>query len=265
MKKLLVTCLVILTVVSLTACGKNKDETKISDGYVDNNGDVYANQEVKEQTETDATETDATEAEETTESTSTKTDKESNIAEPLDMFYNVQQDPNALLVVDMNTVSIDGKLMAFPSDYKYVSEKFNNLYTIEVQKYTKQIPVTGEEVGESFEVHTTPTTGSGDIVFLFKSNTDGQCKLSEMKCYGFQLQGGNNTKDPVFTMALPHLITFGSSYDAIIDEFGIEGKEHTQDKDANYMIIYDSKDTTYKYKFVGYDSGLYLVRIEYEK
>ena len=86
-----------------------------------------------------------------------------------------------------------------------------------------------------------------------------------MKCYGFQLQGGNNTKDPVFTMALPHLITFGSSYDAIIDEFGIEGKEHTQDKDANYMIIYDSKDTTYKYKFVGYDSGLYLVRIEYEK
>ena len=101
MKKLLVTCLVIITVVSLTACGKNKDETKISNGYIDDNGDVYANQEVKEQTETDATETDATEAEETTESTSTKTDKESNIAEPLDMFYNVQQDPNALLVVDM--------------------------------------------------------------------------------------------------------------------------------------------------------------------
>lgn len=259
MKKLLIVCLIILNVASLTACGK-EEENKLYE-----NGDIYINQEVKEQTETDADKTEETKTEEPTESTQDKTDKESIIDEPLEMYYNVQQDKNAFLVVDMNTVSIDGQLMAFPSDYNYVSEKFSDLYTVEVQKYTQHIPVTGEEVGESFEVHSTPTTGSGDIVFLFKSNTDSQCKLSEMKCYGFQLQGGNNTKDLVFTMALPNLITFGSSYDAIIDEFGTDGKAHKQNKAANYMIIYDSKDTTYKYKFVGYDSGLYLVRIEYEK
>ena len=167
-------------------------------------------------------------------------------------------------VQDMNTISIDGKLIALPCDYSYLAEKFDGFYTKQIQKYTTYVDVTGEEVGTEFEVYTNPTTGDGTIKFILKSKDGNESPITQMECVGFELEGGNYEGTKVFTCALPNWISFGSTIDEVYEYFGkdTERKSYSKDGGSEFMLIYELDDMSLK--FIGYDSGVHTIRVEYK-
>lgn len=255
MKKILVLGLSLLMAVSMAACGKEEEPEEI---YPEHN---YAQNDIVEKPE-----------ETTDTSTATPTqivldeppEEEEEVWEhleivPQEMVYNVTDDVNMNEVRDMTTISIDGKLTAFPCDYEYLSEKFGTFYIEEVGKYLIKTDVTGDEVGTYFEVHATPTTGEGTIIFKFKSDTE--TKLSNMECVGYKLQAGNNSGDKLMTCALPNWINFGSSIESIREQFGQNTKSGSYSKKGSFMLYYSFED--YDINFVGYDDGLYIIDVTY--
>jgi len=157
-------------------------------------------------------------------------------------------------------LAIDGKLTAFPCDYMYLSEKFGPFYIEEVGKYLIKKDVTGEEVGTYFEVHATPTTGDGNIIFKFKSDTE--TTISNTKCVGYKLQAGNNSGDKLMTCALPNWINFGSAKESIYEQFGQNTKSGSYAKKGSFMLYYSFEE--YDINFVGYNDGLYIIDVEYK-
>ena len=257
MKKILIVGLSLLMAVSMVACGKKDDEPE--EIYPEEHN--YAQNEVVEKPVEEETTEDVTPTTVVVEEPEEEEDTWEHLdIVPKEMMYNVVDDVNMNEVIDMNTISIDGKLTAFPCDYTYLSEKFGPFYIEEVGKYLIKKDVTGEEVGTYFEVHATPTTGDGNIIFKFKSDTE--TTISNMKCVGYKLQAGNNSGDKLMTCALPNWINFGSAKESIYEQFGQNTKSGSYAKKGSFMLYYSFEE--YDINFVGYNDGLYIIDVEYK-
>ncbi|MBQ8218589.1 MAG: hypothetical protein IJZ79_02465 [Bacilli bacterium] len=259
MKRFLVVGLMMLTILSLTACNKEEDPTSTAEPN-------YAINETKDTTEEDTTEENI-EPSTTIESTTEEiVEEEIIIPEAKDQIYNVKPDQYAQDVRDMSTISIDGKLIGFPCTYKYVTEVFGQLNTVEYAKYGSiYTPVDETITSTSFEVYATPVTGAGQIRFTFRSADDTPVTITEMSCAEIMVQGGNTTGEEVMTFALPQSITFGSTLDDLLDVYGVSNATHSESDNnaADYRIRFVFEDLHQCYEFTGYDNGLFIAKINY--
>lgn len=258
MKKLLVLGLTLLMMLSLAACKKEEEPEEIYPEH------KYAENELVETTETEEPSEETTVAPTVEPTTETTTEEEKYQIEFHDMIYNTSDDVHMNDVRDMNTISIDGKLIALPCDYSYLAEKFDGFYTKQIQKYTTYIDITGEEVGTEFEIYTNPTTGDGTIKFILKSKDGNEVPITQMECVGFELEGGNYEGTKVFTCALPNWISFGSTIDEVYEYFGrdTDRKSYSKDGGSEFMLFYELEDMSLK--FVGYDCGVHTIHVEYK-
>ena len=249
MKRILLLTLSMLMIIAITACSKKKEEPTTEE----NNN--YAVNEVKEDTE---------EEEDTEDELSENTTEEEFVAK--DQVYNVKQDKYAKDIVDMTTISIDGKVIGFPCTYQYAVEIFGQLNAQLSNKYTiTYTPVDETLVDKSFEVYVLPTTGEGTIKLKFTADEDKAATITEMKCTEVTLKGGNTEGTEIMTCALPNSLTFGSTYEDIKNTFNDDNITHyeTTHNDTEYRIRYAYPELNQCYEFTGHDNGLYIVTANY--
>lgn len=253
MKKIFILGLSLLMVVSMASCGKTEEpETTSEHNYAEN--DIV--NKPTEETTTSNTEVEVIVIEEPEEKT------KPTIEDPLDMYYNVTDDPNMNSVLDMNTVSIDGKMVAFPCDYEYLVEKFGSFYTESTGKYIIKTDIDETTRATSIDVKTEPTSGEGSIIFKFRSSDGTEKPITELTCIGFTLQAGSNYNEKLMTCALPNWISFGSSPDQIQEYFTEIPKNDSFVKSDSFMLFYEYD--MYDIRFVGYDGGLYNIDVTYK-
>lgn len=262
MKRLLLIGLSVLTIMSITACGKTEEETPTTE----NNN--YAVNEVRDTTEEDEDESEEEITQEQVVSENTTEESEEEIPPEFiakDQIYNVEDDVNARDIRDMNTISIDGNLIGFPLDYNYLTTIFNNLYTKGyVGVYENTFPIDLETKSTQFEVYADPKTGTGVICFTFTSIDGKETTIDKMVCNKVYLRGGNTKGDKVMTIALPQFIKFGSSYEELTSVFNWNpSKAEVENGKTDFRLTYYSEDGTQKYEFVGYDGGLNMVTLTY--
>lgn len=253
MKKIFILGLSLLMVVSMAACGKEEEPEVIPEhNYAENE---VVNKPTEEIT-TSNNEVEVIVVEEPEEKI------KPTIADPLDMYYNVTDDPNMNSVLDMTTVSIDGKMVAFPCNYEYLAEKFGSFYTESVGKYVIKTNVDETTCATSIDVKTEPTSGEGSITFKFRSPDGTEKPITELTCVGFTLQAGSNYNEQLMTCALPNWISFGSSPEQIQEYFTGIPVNDSFIKSDSFMLFYEYD--TYDIRFVGYDGGLYNIDVTYK-
>lgn len=255
MKKICMLGLSLLMVVSMAACGKTEEpEITPKHNYAEN--DVVDKPKEEKVTTTSGNEVEVIVMDEPEE------EAKPTIAEPLDMYYNVTDDPNMNSVLDMTTVSIDGKMVAFPCNYDYLVEKFGSFYTESVGKYIIKTDVDETTYATSIDVKTEPTSGEGSITFKFRSSDGTEKPITELTCVGFTLQAGSNYNEKLMTCALPNWISFGSSPEQIQEYFTEIPKNDSFVKTDSFMLFYEYDE--YDLRFVGYDGGLYSIDVTYK-
>jgi len=260
MKRYLVIGLFLLTILSLTACKKEEPEATTSPNYAvnetkdttDEEDEYYEDEEV-------ISDNNITTAE-------PEEEPEEIVIQPAkDNIYNVSQDQYAADIQNMSTISIDGKLIGFPCNYNYVVEKFGTLYTVDYNGRIgdSYIPVDETTTATEYKVYAFPETGEGMIQFTFKSDTP--VLITEMTCNDITVQGGNTTGEKVMTFALPQYITFGSTFDEIVNVFGTEYITHYESTNnaSDFRLRFVYEDLNQCYEFTGYDNGLYFAKINY--
>lgn len=258
MKKFLLIGLLSISMLSLAACGKDKEPEETKD---DGN---YAINEVRDTVEEEEEETEAElvpvapVVEETTETT----EPEKYVAP--DEIYNVAEDQYAADVRSLDTISIDSNLIGFPCSYSYVAERFD-LYT---RQYIgggleKTVPIDDTLEDYTFEVEAIPKSGEGVIKFTFTSSN--KTTITNMQCTKVTLLGGNTEGNTVMSLALPQFITFGSSYQDILDVFGIDNITHDEStkSGSEYRVRYLFEDQHILMEMTGHDGGLYIVTLTY--
>lgn len=247
----------LLSILLLTACGKQSDNN-----VVDTTSHNYAVNTVK-QIDPNASNT---EDEQTIESTETTSISDNDIYEPLpdDYKYNTEDDPNAIYVVDFNTIVIDGKMIALPCSYDYLVETFGPLYEISnVGRYTTNTYVDGTEVGTQFDLYADTTTGQGTIQFTFTSTTE--TSINNMALTKCTLSAGNKDNDKIMSLAIPGHIKFGSTLKEIRDYYGksTDSGSYSQNDGRDFYQIYKIENG--RLILVGMDNGLHTVIIEYKE
>lgn len=259
MKKFLFIGISILTLSTLVACGKKTEPEVVPD---DSNYAINETRDPVEEPDDDIPDIITEVPVEITEDESNKI-PESMIAH--DQIYNISADKNALNIKDMNTISIDGKLVSFPCDYNYIIDKFGELYNVTTNGFTGTItmdPVDTSVTGTIFEVDAKPETGTGTITFKFISDDGSNKSITNMTCTGVTLQGGNIDGTKVMTLALPNNVTFGSGYKDITAFLDDPSKGQT-DKDS-YRLLYNLYDENRMFVFVGYNNGLNFIQLDYK-
>lgn len=258
MKKLILFMTIFASMISFSSCGNKQDSS------TQEQTEYYAVNDVKNRDRTGQIE------EQHTDSVATSSEAESEdpfanmTYEEIKKYYdiedhtfNVVKDVNADKVTDMNTISIDGKLISFPVDYKTLKDKFE-LYTEAYQKYTYTEPVDEKSTQTLMEVHAKPTTGTGIIIFVFTS--DEPKTISEMTCKQVILTGSATDNSQLMTIALPYGITFGCSYEDVQTDKDTQHYETTESENWKYTI----KDDSYSVSYSGISNKLYSVNITYK-
>ncbi len=253
-KLFLVMMLLVMMSIAIISCGKeDTEETEESHNYAVN--------EVKDMTESEELETETDLWSQYTEESESETAETIVIADPLPMTFNTTVDANASYILDMNAISMDGHIIAFPCDFNYLRDIFGELYLVEYPSSNSVL--TGDEEGTYIDATFNPTTGYGVVTFKFKSPNDTTCKLTDMICYGFEAFGGNNYNDPVMTIALPNNIMFGSSISEIRDYFGSVIENGSFNDKSGFNSIYKTDICTVSFR--GFNDRLNMISVDYSQ
>lgn len=178
--------------------------------------------------------------------------------------FNTEEDINALDVKDMNTISIDGKMISFPCDYSDLKKEFE-LYQIAYSR-VGDIPMDVNETDKNitFSIFATPTTGDGRIEFIFTSKNNESQTINDMICREVNLSVDSTDNEKLMTFALPNDIVFGSSYETIRDTYYYFDM-HEMNDTSDVWLLKTLSDEDYVITFHGNDRGLVMLNIRYKE
>ena len=251
MKKILISIIALISIFSFSSCN-NQDDTSVQEQT-----DHYAVNETKARNNSDSIAEQSSNIIDDSSTVSSMTMEE--IYEYYDLkrtTFNVVKDVNADKVTNMKTISIDGKLITFPTNYETLKKSFE-LYTEEYQKYVYEKPIDETVEQTVFEVHARPTTGEGTIIFMFTSDTPK--KITEMTCKQVILTAVTKENEQLMTIALPDDIVFGCKYENVENK---NNNHYESTKTEGWTFVYDTEEYTVKYS--GVDGGLYSINITYK-
>ena len=170
-------------------------------------------------------------------------DRDPNSGDNIDtsvLYFNIVEDANYdNSLIDMDTISIDGHVVDFPSTYEEITNTFGELHSLENQDYLPTDTVSGEII-----VGYNATTGVGRVDFIF--TTDGETKLlSDCRCIGVQLSTFNYDEEAQnMTISLPGNVHFGDSYEEARDKFPLLYDEHNS-TNGDWFIRIEDQGITY--------------------
>lgn len=225
---------------------KDLDTTSDSTEYAINNTETTTEATTVEEVET---------TEETTEE-ATPTD----IA-PVTFTYNTTKDKNAdSKELSNRTISINGHLITFPTDYKTIA----NLFKLNPTKTSRELgtPTDATQISTTVDYYA-EQENVGIIQFYFTPTEDNL--LQNAICDKVVISGISETNEPLTSMALKGGITFGSSKRDIIDVYGtIYSKNEGDDSGQEFTLVYEPDDKSHdKYTFAGKSGGLYQIILEF--
>ena len=224
---------------------KELDTTSDSTEYAVNNTETTTEATTIEEVET---------TEETTEATPT------DIA-PVTFTYNTTKDKNAdSKELSNRTISINGHLITFPTDYKTIA----NLFKLNPTKISRELgtPTDATQISTTVDYYA-EQENVGIIQFYFTPTEDNL--LQNAICDKVVISGISETNEPLTSMALKGGITFGSSKRDIIDVYGtITETNEGSDDGQDFTLVYEPDDKSHdKYTFAGKSGGLYQVILEF--
>lgn len=175
--------------------------------------------------------------------------------------YNVATDPNKDVITDINTLSIDGKLIELPCSYASLLKTFEVFTKIDTSHGSVYNPVDTTLESTKQEVYAIPTTGLGTILFVFYSEDGNKTTIDKMTCKQIKLTSGSYTDETLMAVTLPKGITFGSTRGDIIACYG---NPSTSNKSKTaFDLEYKPSSNKCKYNFLGSNGGLYHIDIQY--
>lgn len=220
-------------------------------------------------TTSDSTEYAVNNTETTTEATTVeevKTTEETTEATPTDIApvtftYNTTKDKNAdSKELSNRTISINGHLITFPTDYKTIA----NLFKLNPTKTSRELgtPTDATQISTTVDYYA-EQENVGIIQFYFTPTEDNL--LQNAICDKVVISGISETNEPLTSMALKGGITFGSSKRDIIDVYGdIYAKNEGDDNGQEFTLVYEPDDKSHdKYTFAGKSGGLYQIILEF--
>lgn len=253
MRKLTLFMIALVTIISLTSC-ENKEESSSQE-----NANYYAVNSTKDRDKIgEAQEQNSSRAETTTTTTTMSIEDIYKYYDIKPNTYNVTADVNEDKVVKINNISIDGKLISFPCDYKTLKDQFE-LYTEQYNKYITEIPIDETAKQNLLEVHAKPTTGKGNIIFMFTS--EEPTTIDKMTCKQVILTASNTNNDKLMTIALPNKIRFGSTYEDIIKN---SDKSYKSEQSSNWKYTESLEDEKCVIRYSGVDGGLNSINITFD-
>ena len=225
---------------------KDLDTTSDSTEYAINNTETTTEATTEDEVETTT--------EETTEATPT------DVA-PVTFTYNTTKDKNAdSKELSNRTISINGHLITFPTDYKTIA----NLFKLNPTKVSRELgtPTDATQISTTVDYYA-EQENVGIIQFYFTPTEDNL--LQNAICDKVVISGISETNEPLTSMALKGGITFGSSKRDIMDVYGtITETNEGSDDGQDFTLVYEPDDKSHdKYTFAGKSGGLYQIILEF--
>lgn len=226
---------------------KDLDTTSDSTEYAVNNITTEATTEETTEDEVETTE-------ETTEATPTDTTS-------VTFTYNTTKDKNAdSKELSNRTISINGHLITFPTDYKTIA----NLFKLNPTKVSRELgtPTDATQISTTVDYYA-EQENVGIIQFYFTPTEDNL--LQNAICDKVVISGISETNEPLTSMALQGGITFGSSKQDILNVYGnITETNEGSDDGQDFTLVYEPDDKSHdKYTFAGKSGGLYQIILEF--
>ena len=172
------------------------------------------------------------------------------------LYFNIVEDTNYdNSLIDMDTISIDGHIIDFPSTYATITNTFGELHSAQFEDYLPTDIVSGEII-----VGCEGTTGVGRIDFVFTS--DGESKqLSECRCIGVQLSTFNyDSEAQNMTISLPGNVHFGDVYDDVRSKFPVLYDE-SNSSGGQWCLVFEDQGISYTL-FGGSEMNMAMISFE---